>query len=567
MPQKAEIVRQYIEKNIESKKQSLDKNKKLLEEAQSKGEVNKVEIYDKRVKEIEKRIDSLQKQLNYIRDDNYKDLAEREEARKSFSKQVSEVIPDGVPMVFHGNNDISAIHDIIASGGLKTPEEQGIDFKSFATQIDVANKFDIHVPVEFAEPMSSAESCRPYGAIFAFYPKEEEMYKGLNNYGSEVPGGVQSIDFKEERFIGIITTEENKERIQRWLKECKMDSSRVFTHSEFIQMCKEKFKEIGSSGLQQPSRNYIAQTDPEIKLSSSYINYTEFQRTDDGKTQTEKRKSPLLNEEKQVIGESEEIEVYDYETGITTRNRYETIEGENGVFSVDTKTVERGESFSVHSTMTVFNEVSKCKEKSEYIRDESGNETYTYMENGRIGQKITRTARGTTIDIFKDGQPYATYEYDENGKAIIPMGKMEQLPENYVEYSFKVPIPEYSEISHQEPSKSTVDTQRLGKETLDMQKDTRRIDEVEQQMSEQMREQTMQENATVRINEFGKIIRTGNTQQSFRESMRFDVSSNEYAQETLRKFTQDLESGTLENVDSKKKDSHKVEKGDDDYVM
>lgn len=82
-----------------------------------------------------------------------------------------------------------------------------------------------------------------------------------------------------------------------------------------------------------------------------------------------------------------------------------------------------------------------------------------------------------------------------------------------------------------------------------------------------MREQTIQENETVKINEFGEIIRTGNTQQSFRESMRFDVSSNEYAQETLRKFTQDLENGTIENENSKKKDRHKVEKGDDDYVM
>ena len=209
----------------------------------------------------------------------------------------------------------------------------------------------------------------------------------------------------------------------------------------------------------------------------------------------------------------------------------------------------------------------KSQEKSEYTRDESGNETYTYMENGQIGQKITRTARGTTIDIFKDGQPYATYEYDENGKAIIPMGKMEQLPEDYVEYSFKAPIPEYSEISYQEPSKPIVDTQRLGKETLDMQKDTRKLDEVEQQINTQMREQTQQKEEKIEINEFGEIIRPENTQRSFRESMRFDVSSNEYAQETLRKFTQDLEKGTLENEDSKKKDSHKVEKGDDDYVM
>lgn len=227
----------------------------------------------------------------------------------------------------------------------------------------------------------------------------------------------------------------------------------------------------------------------------------------------------------------------------------------------------RGENFSVHSTMSIFNEISGSKEKSEYVRDEFGNETYTYMENGQIGQRITKTDRGTTIDIFKNGQPYATYEYDENGKAIIPMGKMEQLPENYVEYSFKAPIPEYSEISYQEHSKTPVDTQKLGKETLDMQKDTTKIDEVEQQMNAQMREQTQQKGEKFEINEFGKIIRPENTQKSFRESMRFDVSSNEYAQETLRKFTQDLENGTLENEDFKKKDSHKVEKGDDDYVM
>lgn len=235
MGQKAEIVKQQFIHNIELQRKSLDKNMKLLEEAQSNGEIRKVQVYANRVKGIEKRIILLQNQLKYIRDDTPKDLAEREEVRKTFSKQVSEIVPDGVPMVFHGNNDISTVYDIIKSGGLKTPEEQGIDFKSFATQIDVANKFDIHVPVEFAEP--GYQSCRPYGAIFVFYPAEDELDKGLNNYGSEVPGGVKSIDFKEDRFVGIITTEENKQRIQEWLEEFKIDSNKVFTHSEFIQMC------------------------------------------------------------------------------------------------------------------------------------------------------------------------------------------------------------------------------------------------------------------------------------------------------------------------------------------
>src|SRR5699024_10549976 len=72
-----------------------------------------------------------------------------------------------------------------------------------------------------------------------------EIYKGLENFGSEVPGGVQSIDFKEddERFVGVITTEENKERIQKWLQEFGMDDKKIFTHSEFIEMCKDRFKD------------------------------------------------------------------------------------------------------------------------------------------------------------------------------------------------------------------------------------------------------------------------------------------------------------------------------------
>lgn len=89
-------------------------------------------------------------------------------------------------------------------------------------------------------------------------------------------------------------------------------------------------------------------------------------------------------------------------------------------------------------------------------------------------------------------------------------------PEILQEYP--ILLNEEKQVSYQEPSKPIVDTQRLGKETLDMQKNTSKIDEVEQQMNTQM-------------------------------------------------ITQDLENGTLDNEEHKKKDSHKVEKGDDDYVM
>lgn len=562
-----------ILEDFEKRKNNLIRYKATLEENLKKAidkyhsiESSEVDKKETRLKIAQKTISSrknalaqIEDQLEFLRPSDEKDMQYRLRQYDEFSKKMKDLVPEDLPLRFHGCPIYTAKH-IIESGEISSSVDRlGVE-TSYDTegQISVTTKDTLDTTIHGYTHLS--ENFLPAGCVFVLLPKDELDAKA----GDSMLMG--NVNFKQEpnRLYGIITTPENIEKVSQWAKVSGIDLSKIHDFDEFA---KSFEKQKDTVKINQPSRNYVAQDDPEIQISSNFINYTEFQRTDDGIAQTEKIKSPLINQKKQVIGESEEIEVYDYATGITTRNRYETIEGENGLFSVDTKTVLRGESFSVHSKMSVFNEISKTQEKSEYTRDEAGNETYTYMENGQIGQKITKTARGTTIDIFKDGKPYATYEYDENGKAIIPMGKMEQLPEDYVEYSFKAPIPKYSEISYQEPSKPIVDTQRLGKETLDMQKDTSRIDEVEQQINAQMREQTQQKGEKFEINEFGEIIRPENAQQSFRESMRFDVNSNEYAQETLRKFTQDLENGTLDNENHKKKDSHKVEKGDDDYVM
>lgn len=278
MSQEFEKKKMYVEKAIETQKISLAKYREILNEAIRNKEERKIEVYSNRVEKIDKRITDLQNQLMFMREDSTNDLEERKGIRQTFSKEVAEIIPDNVPMVFHGNNDIATIYDIIKSGGLKTPEELGVEFKSFATQIDVANKYDIHVPVEFAEP--GYESGRPYGAIFAFYPKEDEIYKGLKKFGSEVPGGVQSIDFKKdnERFEAIITTNENKERIQKWLKEFEMDSKKVFTHSEFIQMCKEKFKTKENISVQKLGKEVISEIEDTALLDETERIVNEQQR-------------------------------------------------------------------------------------------------------------------------------------------------------------------------------------------------------------------------------------------------------------------------------------------------
>ena len=132
------------------------------------------------------------------------------------------------------------VKQIIASGGLYTPEERNAGYKSFATQIDVTAKSNIRVSLEFAD--SSINSFMPYGAIFVFYPKEHEYEKVLSTGdNSEVFGGVESINFNEERFVGIITTDENIETLKEYMKENNFDPNKVFNHKQFIELCKEKF--------------------------------------------------------------------------------------------------------------------------------------------------------------------------------------------------------------------------------------------------------------------------------------------------------------------------------------
>ena len=163
---------------------------------------------------------------------------------------------------------------------------------------------------------------------------------------------------------------------------------------------------------------------------------------------------------------------------------------------------------------------------------------------------------------------------------------------------FENVIPEYEIVLHKEPEEiyaldeinqeqvnenieQKVSTQKLGKETVDIQKDAEKMDSVQQQLNEHMQEQTRSQEEKFEINEFGEIIRQSEensfkneTQQqgkerSFREKLRFDTrtSTDEQVDKVLNQFEKDLENGVFEQEETKKKYSHKVENGDNDYIM
>lgn len=329
---------------------------------------------------------------------------------------------------------------------------------------------------------------------------QNEMNRDNNNQKMTING--QTVEVKKEK-------EDYFEKTTRTMNGIEINSS----------------KEYADGSYDKKSRVFVA--DKGINVSNEYINYTTYRQQYNAKTKTytDKAQSPLIDKNGNVIGEQESIEVYSLEDGERQIQTLSSIENENGIYNLETFSNGQIEK----STLMIDNKLSGNKENISYI-NEDGKETYVYMENGVIGQKVTKTDRGTTIDIYKDGKPFSTYEYDENGRAIIQMSGMKQLPEDYVKNCFEIVIPEYEVIPHEEPEEiyaldevnqeqvqenveQEVSTQKLGKETLDIQKDVERMDNIEQLLNEHMQEQTREDK--FQINEFGEIIRPSDEERSF----------------------------------------------------
>lgn len=234
------IIRKKVYQNqLKTIIESIEKTKKKLIELEEQGDSYGVDRLKKKLASDEQKKFSFSSFIKYLRPDFDEDIEERKNVMANYTSLIRQIVPRDYPIIFHGNKYIGVIEKIIKDGGLTTPAERGEDSKTFATQIDVTCARDIHVSLEFAEPGRGL----PYGAIFAFLPDENEIKNVLETYGSEVEGGVRSVNFRNQpqRLIGIITTAENLERICTWCELYGLDSSKVFTHNGFLLECQKLF--------------------------------------------------------------------------------------------------------------------------------------------------------------------------------------------------------------------------------------------------------------------------------------------------------------------------------------
>ena len=203
----------------------------------------------------------------------------------------------------------------------------------------------------------------------------------------------------------------------------------------------------------------------------------------------EKQQQVLTDYSGKEIGNRIIEEQFEKETGKRTITTNGELINEDGEYKLSEISEGIGTDLEKQrKEMIIANKITNEKEEHIYQKDNNGKEMYYKLVDGKLAFKITKNNRGTTIENFDKGQIKDVFEYDEEGKALISMGEIEHIDENYVEYFFDSQVP-YFEAENREitNNKSSINTQKLGKETVNEMSDTILMDETQRDINEQVR--------------------------------------------------------------------------------
>lgn len=215
-----------IKSNLLRKKSDLEDTLQRLAEKYETMEKSDVSQKEKRL-EIERKsiarkrnaLIQIEEQLELLRPANQQDKEYRSRQYYEFPSKIEKVVPDNLPLRFHGC-PITAAKHILESGELSS----SVDRLGYETsydvedQVSVTTKNTIDTTVRGYTHLNGSQ-CLPAGCIFVLLPKDEEDAKA----GESMLMG--NVNFKSEpdRLYGIITTPENLERINTWAQEYGID--------------------------------------------------------------------------------------------------------------------------------------------------------------------------------------------------------------------------------------------------------------------------------------------------------------------------------------------------------
>lgn len=283
-----------------------------------------------------------------------------------------------------------------------------------------------------------------------------------------------------------------------------------------------------------------------------------YSREENGTSYTEKQQQVLKDASGKEIGNRTITWNTDTQKGTESIETVGTLENNDGNYSMKEVSETLGGELQLHRReLTNHNKNTGEKEQYVYQKDSKGNETYFRTVNGKLTCKIVKTNKGFTIDTFDKGQPLDTFEYDNDGNAIFGMPGIDTISSDYVKHFFDSHVP-YFEAENKTlnmQQTQTVDTEKLGRETFEEQKDSFSKEDTENDMEEQIRNDTRGQQPQQPYHEQPET-KTHSTEnpESFRSKMKFEMTQEQY-QEILDRHTateENFAKEMAENPDKKK---------------
>lgn len=447
------------------------------------------------------------------------------------------------------------------------------NYDNMSKEIDAFN-YQFTEALEFIKTYTSIEKDNPQ--FFAMLQRTEERWvkdnvKPMDQLTFDVDGEqIKNTDYfnqhMEEAFkTQGITSEMLKNFIFRY--EYNPDG----TKKSLEQLMQDK--QVMIDGLDKSLSDYqqqvgrieniydsIIKNDSNLQQQSQQVDENKdrqpgYSREEKGTVYIEKQQQVLNDYSGKKIGNRTTTRTTDIEKGTEVSDTIGEIEDDSGNYKINEKQqVYGGELQLQRKEITKFNKITGQNEQYVYQKDMNGNEIYYRRAEGKLTFRITRNARGTTIEHYDNGQLTDTFEYDSDGNALIGQEGLDSIDDNYIENYFETNIPYFvAENSDLQMQKSTVETRKLGKETLDLQNGDKKMDDVESELEKQRAERRPQQQQT--------------EEKSFKERMGTYVDSNNEAQEIKNQVNRDLDNGIFGQENNKSQEDYNPEKIDDDYVL
>lgn len=207
---------------------AIDKYNKI-EESNIDRKEDRLRIARKTIITKQNALKQIDEQIEFSRPENEEDIAYRQRQYDEFPNLIKRIVPDDIPLRFHGC-PINAAQHILEDGEISSSVDRlGIE-TSYDTedQVSVTTKDTIETTVRGYAGLAGNYNM-PAGCIFVVLPRDE------NDARTGDSMLMSNVSFKQspERLVSIITSPENLQRVSQWAQESGVDISKICDYDGF----------------------------------------------------------------------------------------------------------------------------------------------------------------------------------------------------------------------------------------------------------------------------------------------------------------------------------------------